>query len=394
MKKYLLSFLGLTLIGASIQAQEYTTPNTGENFTLSEIAQLSPTTVTLNNDSIFIHSGILVSPLDTLSFGSGEQIYIDSNKRITIEGTLLSIGTELNPVFITAIDSLLPYDGFRFENDSKGNFDFTSMQFGGGIRVLTPNFSITNSRLYKNVDGVATSGVISLSYGSPLVANNVFLYNETPAVSSPANREVAAQIINNYMEANNQDNENRPQINMGTTGSDTLKIIGNTIFGDTNMIKVGGIAVSNFFGDTYQITAIIADNIIKDNRYGITIAGSNAYVEITDNIIEDNNTQNNPMLGGSGISVNTNAGGQVIIASGNEIRGNLWGITVIDQGSINLGDGAGNPGNNVFSNNGNGGAIYALYNNTGDTIWAKNNCWIEGNDELTLEDATDRKSVV
>src|SRR5690606_30714208 len=40
--------------------------------------------------------------------------------------------------------------------------------------------------------------------------------------------------------------------------------------------------------------------------------------------------------------------------------------------------GGGGNGENIFSENGNGGEIYALYNNTPNTIFAKNNCWIEG----------------
>ncbi|MEZ4792091.1 MAG: hypothetical protein R2783_01010 [Gelidibacter sp.] len=41
-------------------------------------------------------------------------------------------------------------------------------------------------------------------------------------------------------------------------------------------------------------------------------------------------------MGGSGMSLDTSSGGMDIIASGNEIRRNLWGITVIGQASINL----------------------------------------------------------
>jgi len=75
-----------------------------------------------------------------------------------------------------------------------------------------------------------------------------------------------------------------------------------------------------------------------------------------------------------------------VIAEGNEIRRNLWGITVIGSASINLGDEVESFGFNVFSENGNEGELYALYNNTSNTIMAKNNCWIEGQVN-TLADA-------
>ncbi len=75
-----------------------------------------------------------------------------------------------------------------------------------------------------------------------------------------------------------------------------------------------------------------------------------------------------------------------VIASGNEIRRNLWGITVIGTASINLGDDVDNLGGNVFSENGNEGELYALYNNTTNTLLAKHNCWVEGQAN-TLADA-------
>ncbi|HNQ27836.1 MAG TPA: T9SS type A sorting domain-containing protein, partial [Aquaticitalea sp.] len=121
----------------------------------------------------------------------------------------------------------------------------------------------------------------------------------------------------------------------------------------------------------------------------MTIVGNNAFAYVRDNIIENNDTQGQPNLGGSGISLNTTSPPMEIIASGNAFRGNLWGITVIGQASINLGDGIENMGENVFANNGNGGSVYALYNNTPNTILALNNCWDENNLPNTLEIAED-----
>src|SRR5690606_23933618 len=111
--------------------------------------------------------------------------------------------------------------------------------------------------------------------------------------------------------------------------------------------------------------------------YGITVTGSNVRALITNNIITDNNTQGNPNLGGSGINLN---GGvtNVSIVSGNRITGHLWGITLQNAVMTNLGDTAAasfNPGGNSFAGNGNGGVVYALYNNTPNAVPAMNNCW-------------------
>lgn len=385
MKKLLFySTLFFSTLGFS---QGYTTPGTGVNWTIDSLVANNSDSVLSVGGKYFVKQDITVAKNDTLRFLPGDIINLDSNVRVTVEGaTFIALGTTQDKIRIISSDSLKPYDGFRFEDSARVIIDYAIIKNGGGLKVLTPYFILKNSRLLYNREGVASGAVVDLSYGSPLIENNWFLFNDKPAVSSPANREVSARILNNYMKGNNQLNENRPQINMGTTGADTLKIIGNTIIGDTTKIKVGGIAISNFFGATSQINAVIKDNVIQNNRYGITVAGGNAYVEIVGNVIEDNDTQNAPMLGGSGISVNATDTTQTIIATDNKIRRNLWGITIINKAKINLGDGLNNPGNNVFADNGNGGVIYAVYNNTSGTIMAKNNCWIEGQIN-TLADA-------
>src|SRR5690606_20038433 len=101
------------------------------------------------------------------------------------------------------------------------------------------------------------------------------------------------------IEGNNTANSNRPQINMGTTmANEPLQIIQNTIIGDPAMEMAGGIAVANFVGGS--INVMIDDNTIQNNRYGITIIGPSNSAFIRNNIIEDNNIQGDPNLGGSG----------------------------------------------------------------------------------------------
>src|SRR5699024_11610340 len=64
--------------------------------------------------------------------------------------------------------------------------------------------------------------------------------------------------------------------------------------------RVGDISVAALIGG--NVNAIIHDNTIIDNRYGLTIAGPNVWAEIKGNLIEDNDTEGQPMLGGSGRS--------------------------------------------------------------------------------------------
>jgi len=381
MKKCIFTFLFFCVSIFQLTAQ-YTTPNTGVDWTLDDIAIASPTTITISGSTYTLLENITVSVNDILRIPTNLTLQIEAGVRITIFGSFL---VEANATTITAVNQANTYDGFRFEEFSVINIQNATIEYGGGLQVLTEDFVLNNSILQFNIAGVATGGVVALSRGIPIITNNQFLFNATPAISSAANTQVSAYIFNNYIEGNNQTNNNRPQINMGATRTlDTLKIIQNTIIGDRTKEQTGGIAVANLVGGTLRV--IIENNTIKDNRYGMTIVGSNAFGRIKNNIIEDNNTQNNPNLGGSGINLNAPTGGQEIVSSGNKIRRNLWGVTLQGQSNANFGDDQENPGLNVFSENGNSGEIFALYNNTPNVLSAKNNCWVEGG-EGTLAEA-------
>ena len=374
MKNIILSTFLTLLISAFTFAQDYTTPNTGVVWTLDDIAAASPSTITTSGSDYTLLGNLTISANDTVIINSDLTLSIGADLLVTVFGTFTVASNAVN---ITAVDENIPYKGFRFEEFSVINIQNATIQYGGGLRVLTETFSIDNCTLINNVSGATTSAVIQLSRGMPQITNNTISFNVNPAIGSAANSEVSGYIFNNMIEGNTTDNANRPQINMGTTlANEPLQIIQNTIIGDPALTNVGGIAIANFVGG--NINTVVNNNILRSNRYGITILGPVNSAEITNNIIEDNNTQGNPNLGGSGINLNTSTAGAEVIASGNQIRRNLWGITLQDQALINLGDDSGNLGLNVFSENGNGGVVYALYNNTANPISAKHNCWIEG----------------
>ena len=225
--------------------------------------------------------------------------------------------------------------------------------------------------------GLVTGASLNFSTGNPIVRNSQFIENDLPAVASGANQSVALEFTGNYLYGNTKLNSNRPQINMGPSGSGITKILNNTIIGDRTLTKVGGVSVSTLLG--VENHPQIEGNTIKDNRYGITVAGNNSSGSISNNILTDNNTEPVPANGGSGISL-SGSGSQVmaIKVEKNQIRGSLWGITVIGTAQADFGGGSlGSIGENVFYNNGNGGQIYALYNNTPHPLSATNNCWRE-----------------
>ncbi|MBA5630100.1 T9SS type A sorting domain-containing protein [Moheibacter lacus] len=361
---------------------QYSTPNTGVHWTLDDIAANSPTTVTVSGNEYTLHENLLVEVNDSLSLNENLVLKIAADVEIEVKGFFSSDADEIT---ITAVDPENPYEGFWMFDTSEIYFNNTLVEYGGGIRVITPDFLMENSEVSNNnkSDGSATGGAISFSNGSPVVRNSTFRNNIHPALSSGATNSVAIQVENCLFEGNNTTNNNRPQINMGPSGTaDSTRIINNTIIGNRDFTVVGGVSVSSLAGVQNQF--VIKNNTIRDNRYGFTSLGPSSGV-IENNILEDNDTETNPMNGGSGISLyNT----EMVIIKGNEIRRNLWGITVIGTAQANLGSDDAedlNPGGNIFSENGNGGEIYALFNNTPNPIKALHNCWIEGQ-ESTAED--------
>lgn len=383
MKKIILTTFLLCMTVVAL-AQDYTTPNTGVVWTLDDIAAASPTTITISGSDYSLLGNLTIAENDTVIIDTDLTLSIDGGKRVTVFGTFT---VSANAVTITAIDTANPYDGFRFEQDSQIDIQNATIEYGGGLRVLTETFSIDHCTLTNNVSGTTSSAVIQLSRGLPQITNNTITFNELPAIGSAANADVSGLISNNYIEGNNTANANRPQINMGpTAGSDTLQIIQNTIIGDAANTKAGGIAIANFVGATVNV--LIDGNTIQNNRYGITILGNVDSAIISNNVIEDNNIEGDPMMGGSGINLNASNPGNAVEATANEIRRNLWGITLQGEATINLGDDANNPGQNIFAENENGGQVYALYNNTANPVSAKHNCWIEGQ-ESTAQDVED-----
>ena len=157
---------------------------------------------------------------------------------------------------------------------------------------------------------------------------------------------------------------------------------------------MGGIAIANWFG-TEGVKVNIEGCTIVDNRYGITTTGFMDIV-IKGNTIVNNKFEANPYLGGSGINLSDSYYKQKAVITGNRIERNLWGITVIGCGDVNLGktevDVSApdyNPGNNVFKDNGNGGTPYDLYNNSTNTVYAQGNYW-----SVPVQDAENIETVI
>jgi hypothetical protein len=294
-------------------------------------------------------------------------------------GVLLTfIGTlESNPPLeatFTAIDPKAPFKGFRFEGSSASVLRNTTIEYSGGMQLIDTHMLIEDC-VFRNNDMGNTAGAITLSNSHPVIRYNQFIENAGSAISSNVNSTSSPQILFNQILHNGTANTNRPQINLGPGGEDTLRIVGNTVIGMYPM--AGGIGISNMLG-VGQTRAVVKDNTITDNRYGYAQIGNNITVVVKGNTVLNNNIQNDPQQGGSGLNFYGTLNTNQALVSRNIIRGNLWGVTIQGNAQPNLGSNGRNreiTGNNIIEGNGNGGQVFALYNNTPNTIQANFNFW-------------------
>lgn len=374
MKKFLL----LVLLTFSTNCfANYSTPGTGVTWNLDSLVSYSGGNVTFSGGNYLVNDTIVIAASDTIKVTSNATMKFSTLVFIDIFGVLIINPTD--SAKITAQDTTLKFLGLKFEDQSDGSvLKKLIFEYGNSIRMLDCDILIDSCTIrFNNLNSTFASGAISFFRSNSIVRNCKIYRNRRAAIVSGANIASSPLIENNLIYENDTDNANVPQINFGATGPTPMIIRGNTITG--MFIMSGGIS---FFPIGSIPNAIIENNIIKKNRYGIAIAGSNSNFYINNNIIDSNNIQGSPTLGGSGINFNGGAT-QNSIVTRNIIRGNLWGITIQVNAKPNLGNltspDTTDIGLNQIYNNGNSNKIFDLFNNTPDFIYAENNYWGSGN---------------
>ena len=369
-------FFTFTLIIFSYVASfaQFTTPDTGVRWTLEELSTQADSVVIATDSGYHILQPIIVSASDTLVVNEGPIIQFNADVLVTVFGGF--VATPTGRLRFLPAEEVESFHGFRFEEGSfvrLSNIDFYK---AGGLRSLNRDFMIDNCTLKEFNIRLNTGGALEVSRGNPQILNCTFEDNARAAISSAANARVSPLIFGCQFLRNSTQNTNRPQINLGPSAEgDTTKIINNMVIGE--YIMAGGIAFSSLL--SIEADVLIQGNFVQNNRYGIAITGNGIRSTISNNIILDNNIQNLPLLGGSGININTSASGfNHAVITGNTIAGNLWGITLQGNSTANLGDDDGVVGDNTFRENGNEGNLYALFNNTPNEVPAMHNCWREG----------------
>lgn len=373
--------------------ETFITDGAGTEYTFEQLAALPAGVVTGAEGTYTVLTDITIDPNDKLSIQGTSALLVNDGIAITVQGELLFEAEEQAEIR-PADENAEPKYLYLTENagGTIRNIKFTRMPIRAfGEQPLT----ITDCEM----TGI-TQNAPAINLGSPAqttVSNCRFTDNAYPAIAGGANIASPLVFENNHLEGNSNDCRNRPHINITVGGEGEVRLIGNTIIGPGETTMNGGIAVANLVGIGGPNRVLIEKNRVTGCRYGITTNGV-MDVRIIDNELIDNKWDNNPMTGGSGVSLYNTNGGQKVYLSGNLIQGHLWGITSIgstDKGqgpSLNLGKTSDpesadyNPGGNIFKDNGNNGVNYDLYNNSPLTVYAQGNTWnVATQDEASIE---------
>lgn len=357
---------------------QWVSPGNGTTYTLPDLVSVSNGAVTNTGTVFSFNSDITISQNDVLK--------IDNQvTRIDAVGVLISINGSVvctNSLRVGIYGSMTQQFSMRFENATDCELKNMYFSDGSGIKVIESDVDFIDCKfVYFTRD--YSNAVIDFMNCNPLIEDCYFLRNEGAAISSPANGQGSPRILNNLLEENVTSDINSPQINLGPGAEDTIYIVGNTIDDDYATHRVGGISVADLMG-TGSTKVLLRDNKVINGRYGYNQQGLTISSVIERNQFVDNHFEDNPMNGGSGISIYGMNENNKAVLRGNIITGNLWGITAINVFDIDLGT-EDNWGYNQIHDNGNGGVVYDLYNNSACDILAVGNNWGTSNDQL-IED--------
>ena len=369
MKKFLPVFLFFISLTSVLNAQ-WVSPGNGTSYTLPDLVNVTDGAVTQGPDGFLINTDLTISTNDVLVIDNQVSRIDAAAILLTINGSMVCTNTGSNRVKFYGLNETEHFK-IRFENAVGCNIKKMYFSDGAGIKVIESEVTFDDVKfVYFTRD--YCNAVIDVFNCDPVIKNCYFMLNQSAAISSPANGQASPQILNCDFDTNVTD-INSPQINLGPGGQDTIRIVGNEVYTIMAQWYVGGISVADLMG-TGSTKVLLKDNIIREGRYGYNQQGQTISSVIEGNQFLNNFHEENPMNGGSGISIYGSSTNNKAILRNNVITGNLWGITAIYLHDIDLGT-EDDWGNNEIHDNYNSGVIYDLYNNCACDITAVGNKW-------------------
>jgi len=406
--KKIFTLVSISIItAATVNAAVYTTAGDGTTYNLASLAQIENSGVT-SADGHYTMS-------DTLVISEGDKFQLDDYALLKLadKATCIIYGDadfSVGSAIITRIDEDAKPNQIEFRKEG-ATINFTNVTFEYvGVKTFaanTLNFDKCLFTQYVYQNRVSGPIGVGMTGAKIKVTNSLFDHNQYSAISGASNINTSVIVEDCIFNKSQQVNRNMPMLNL--CQGDTVIVRRNILVGDSAMNMVGGISVANLLGAQGDFYVLIENNMIDSCRYGINIQGSlnNAIIRgntITNNRFVRNNDANN---GGSGIAIYDASKSLNLKVSNNIFKNNLWGITIMGGGNINLGkvevDGVAlseddpeyNIGENIFQDNGHDGVVVDLAFASGTdylTVYAQNNTWnVEEQTEENIEAVIDHQ---
>ena len=365
----------------SMAAPEYTTPNTGRHWHLSDLVNNSKGGIRGAAPQYSMHGTVTVSPNDTIVIDAGHSLMSQDDsgtKKLSVKGTLIADGTAASPIVFTAAAKAGSWNGITLESPGGVSLmDHCTVQYaatgitwgggspkvtncvvesmsGGGI-VVSPApamMCVIDTNIVRQCGGTGISIFASPNSTSRAAKNTVYTcavgisYDMNVALPAPA-----SLTIDNNMVRNQTGNG----INAGNGAANTF-VTNNTVLENQNGIV--------FDGEGWLIAApVVSGNNVSGNRTaGIHTAMQSAPIVQNNKIVQN---------GWAGCFSKTNAHPAY---SGNTITGSLYGVMV--QNSPAAVPDLGNPGpGSAGMNRLDGHKFQWIWNGGGVAMNAKNNYW-------------------
>ena len=339
-------------------------------------------TWTIANSPYHVLGEITIPDGETLSIEPGVEVVFMGHHKFNVQGRLLAVGSQHDPILFTAEDKTAGWHGVRFINTPGTNdtskivhcsFKYGKANTGSGydrcggaifIRGVDKVFVSSSLFEYNMTSGeVGSTGGpgVCIFYGSPTVTKSTFIHNDGTLGSAGA---IKVDFTSNAVISNNIISNNTSSwgtIICGYQSDNQPTISGNIISNNVATVAAGGILIYS------SAKPRIENNIIFNNQ---APSGGGIYCLTNANPVLINNTiAYNSAGSGGGIYYDSNSDGICI----NNI---LFGNTASTGNQVYLLDNASDPifaycdiqnGVNGFGGSGSGSNYSGLYENNIDS---------------------------
>src|SRR5690606_36915292 len=167
------------LLPSAAQAQ-YTTPNTGIAYTLTDLVAISGGVFTTTSGTSFLQQAdFMLSEADTLFVDEDVSWAVADSATIGIAGCLVAFPP--NKLNIVPGVAGMHHHGMRFEESASVYLLRTSIVEGGGIKCLTEDLVLSHCVVSGQVNNATSGAALELSRGKAIIDHVDFVANERAA---------------------------------------------------------------------------------------------------------------------------------------------------------------------------------------------------------------------